>query len=128
MAKGVCGSLGSKATTATGVPVGYTVDISHLDSVVAWICTTSSSYTVSMEISMDGTSFVAGPGSSSLTNVNGYLTYTLPVALLSMNGELGANFQGIMALAVLVTLPIAVLFLIAQKRVMAGMAAGAVKG
>jgi ABC-type glycerol-3-phosphate transport system permease component len=55
-------------------------------------------------------------------------TYTLPVALLSMNGELGANFQGIMALAVLVTLPIAVLFLLAQKRVMAGMAAGAVKG
>lgn len=55
-------------------------------------------------------------------------TYTLPVALLSMNGELGANFQGIMALAVLVTLPIAVLFLVAQKRVMAGMAAGAVKG
>ena len=55
-------------------------------------------------------------------------TYTLPVALLSMNGELGANFQGIMALAVLVTLPIAVLFLLAQKRVMEGMAAGAVKG
>lgn len=55
-------------------------------------------------------------------------TYTLPVALLSMNSELGANFQGIMALAVLTTLPVAVLFLIAQKRVMAGMAAGAVKG
>lgn len=55
-------------------------------------------------------------------------TYTLPLALLSMNGELGANFQGIMALAVLTTLPVAVLFLLAQKRVMAGMAAGAVKG
>jgi ABC-type glycerol-3-phosphate transport system permease component len=55
-------------------------------------------------------------------------TYTLPVALLSMNTELGANFQGIMALAVVTTLPIAVLFVIAQKRVMDGMAAGAVKG
>jgi ABC-type glycerol-3-phosphate transport system permease component len=55
-------------------------------------------------------------------------TYTLPVALLSMNGELGANFQGIMALSVITTLPVAVLFLIAQKRVMEGMAAGAVKG
>lgn len=55
-------------------------------------------------------------------------TYTLPVALLSLNGELGANFQGIMALAVITTLPVAVLFLLAQKRVMAGMAAGAVKG
>ncbi|TCR69615.1 carbohydrate ABC transporter permease [Bosea sp. BK604] len=55
-------------------------------------------------------------------------TYTLPVALLAMNGELGANFQGIMALSVITTLPVAILFLIAQKRVMAGMAAGAVKG
>lgn len=55
-------------------------------------------------------------------------TYTLPVALLAMNTELGANFQGIMALAVITTLPVAVLFLMAQKRVMEGMAAGAVKG
>lgn len=55
-------------------------------------------------------------------------TYTLPVALLSMNSELGTNFQGIMALAVLTTLPVALLFLFAQKRVMEGMAAGAVKG
>lgn len=55
-------------------------------------------------------------------------TYTLPVALLSMNSELGSNFQGIMALAVLTTLPVAALFLLVQKRVMEGMAAGAVKG
>lgn len=55
-------------------------------------------------------------------------TYTLPVALLAMNTELGANFQGIMALAVITTLPVAVVFLLAQKRVMDGMAAGAVKG
>ncbi|WP_333834604.1 carbohydrate ABC transporter permease [Rubrimonas sp.] len=55
-------------------------------------------------------------------------TYTLPVALLSMNTELGANFQGIMALAVLTTLPPAALFLLAQKRVMEGMASGGVKG
>lgn len=55
-------------------------------------------------------------------------TYTLPVALLSMNSELGANFQGIMALAVLTTLPVAIVFLLTQKRVMEGMAAGAVKG
>jgi ABC-type glycerol-3-phosphate transport system permease component len=55
-------------------------------------------------------------------------TYTLPVALLSMNTELGANFQGIMALAVITTLPVAVLFLMVQKRVMEGMASGGVKG
>jgi len=55
-------------------------------------------------------------------------SYTLPVALLAMNTELGANFQGIMALAVITTLPVAIVFLVAQKRVMQGMAAGAVKG
>lgn len=55
-------------------------------------------------------------------------TYTLPVALLAMNTELGSNFQGIMALSVITTLPVAVLFLAAQKRVMDGMASGAVKG
>lgn len=55
-------------------------------------------------------------------------TYTLPVALLTINGELGTNFQGIMALAVLTTIPVTVVFLMAQKRVMAGMAEGAVKG
>lgn len=55
-------------------------------------------------------------------------TWTLPVALLNLNGELGSNFQGIMAMAVVTTLPVAVLFLIAQRRVMSGMTEGAVKG
>lgn len=55
-------------------------------------------------------------------------TFTLPVALLSMNGELGSNFRGIMALAFVTTLPVAALFVLAQHRVMEGMAAGAVKG
>jgi ABC-type glycerol-3-phosphate transport system permease component len=55
-------------------------------------------------------------------------TYTLPVALMSLNGELGVNFQGIMALSVLTTIPVTIFFLIAQKRVMSGMTAGAVKG
>lgn len=55
-------------------------------------------------------------------------TYTLPVALLNLNGELGVNFQGIMALAVLTTIPATIVFLLAQRRVMQGMADGAVKG
>ena len=55
-------------------------------------------------------------------------TYTLPVALMSLNGELGVNFQGIMALSVLTTIPVTLFFLVAQRRVMAGMTAGAVKG
>ena len=55
-------------------------------------------------------------------------TYTLPVALLNLNGELGTNLQGIMALSVVITLPVALLFLLAQRQVMHGLAAGAVKG
>ena len=55
-------------------------------------------------------------------------TYTLPVALLNINGELGVNFQAVMALAVVTTIPVTIMFLIAQRRVMAGMADGAVKG
>jgi ABC-type glycerol-3-phosphate transport system permease component len=55
-------------------------------------------------------------------------TYTLPVALMSLNGELGVNFQGIMALAVLTTIPVTLFFLVAQRRVISGMTAGAVKG
>ena len=55
-------------------------------------------------------------------------TYTLPVALMLLNGELGSSFQGIMMLAVLTTLPVGLLFLAAQRRVMEGIAGGAVKG
>ena len=55
-------------------------------------------------------------------------TYTLPVAMLNMTGELGVNFQGIMALAAITTIPATLVFLVAQRRVMQGMADGAVKG
>jgi len=55
-------------------------------------------------------------------------TYTLPVALLNMTGELGVNFQGIMALAAVTTVPATIVFLVAQRRVMQGMSDGAVKG
>lgn len=55
-------------------------------------------------------------------------TYTLPVALLNMNGELGVNFQGIMMLAAITTIPATIVFLIAQRRVIQGMTDGAVKG
>lgn len=55
-------------------------------------------------------------------------TYTLPVALLNLNGELGTSFQAVMAMAVLATLPPAALFLLTQRRVMGGMAEGAVNG
>lgn len=54
--------------------------------------------------------------------------YTLPVALLAMNTEYGVNFQSTMALAALTTIPIVILFLLTQKRVIGGFVAGAVKG
>ena len=46
----------------------------------------------------------------------------------ALNGELGTNFQGIMALALITTLPPALVFLLAQRRVMGGLTEGAVKG
>jgi ABC-type glycerol-3-phosphate transport system permease component len=55
-------------------------------------------------------------------------SYTLPVALISLNSEYGINFQATMALATLTVLPVVVLFLITQRRVMDGIVAGAVKG
>lgn len=55
-------------------------------------------------------------------------TYTLPVALLNLNGELGVNFQGIMAMAVVTTIPPVLLFLAAHRQVIQGMTEGAVKG
>lgn len=55
-------------------------------------------------------------------------TWTLPVALLTLNGELGTNFQAIMALSVLTTLPPALIFLLAQRQVIQGLTDGAVKG
>jgi ABC-type glycerol-3-phosphate transport system permease component len=55
-------------------------------------------------------------------------TYTLPVALLSLNGEYGVNFEATMALATITTLPVAVLFALTQRRVSGGLTAGAVKG
>ncbi|HEX3350475.1 MAG TPA: carbohydrate ABC transporter permease [Acetobacteraceae bacterium] len=55
-------------------------------------------------------------------------SYTLPVALVSLNSEYGINFQATMALATLTVLPVVVLFLITQRRVIDGIMTGAVKG
>lgn len=55
-------------------------------------------------------------------------TYTLPVALLQLNSEYGVNFQATMALAALTSVPVIVLFILTQRKVMSGFLAGAVKG
>jgi ABC-type glycerol-3-phosphate transport system permease component len=55
-------------------------------------------------------------------------THTLPIALISLNSELGVEFQAIMALATLTVLPVAALFLATQRRVLDGFLSGSLKG
>jgi ABC-type glycerol-3-phosphate transport system permease component len=59
---------------------------------------------------------------------NGPETFTLPIALISLNSEFGVDFQAIMALAALTVLPVALLFVLTQRRVMDGFLTGSVKG
>ncbi len=57
---------------------------------------------------------------------------TVPVAITSFSGSGGSSFElpwgQITAASVLVTIPIIVLTLIFQRRILAGLTAGAVKG
>ena len=55
-------------------------------------------------------------------------TYTLPVALISLNTEYGINFQATMALSIITVLPVVIVFVLTQQRVMGSFMAGAVKG
>jgi len=58
--------------------------------------------------------------------------HTVPVAITSFTGESGSTFQvpwgQIMAATVIVTVPLIALTLILQRRILAGLTAGAVKG
>ena len=58
--------------------------------------------------------------------------YTVPVAITSFTGESGSAFEKpwgqIMAATVVVTVPLIVLTLVLQRRILAGLTAGAVKG
>ena len=58
--------------------------------------------------------------------------YTLPVWLASFStasgGQVGTDYGGQMAGAVLFSLPVVVFFLIIQRNLVSGMSAGAVKG
>ena len=53
---------------------------------------------------------------------------TLPVALNSFTGEHGTDWGGMMAAAVLMSLPVAVVYLLLQRYFLAGLTAGSVKG
>ncbi|MDD5091989.1 MAG: carbohydrate ABC transporter permease [Candidatus Wallbacteria bacterium] len=54
--------------------------------------------------------------------------YTLPVALANLNGQYNAEWGLLMAGSVIVILPVVLVFLMAQKHYIKGIAAGAVKG
>jgi ABC-type glycerol-3-phosphate transport system permease component len=58
--------------------------------------------------------------------------YTVPIAITSFVGKSGSAFQQpwgeIMAATIIVTLPLIVAVLVLQKRILAGLTAGAVKG
>lgn len=55
-------------------------------------------------------------------------TYTLPVALFNLDSQLEVNFPEIMALSTVVSLPVMLVFILTQRRVIAGFAAGSLKG
>lgn len=55
-------------------------------------------------------------------------TATLPVALMNSNSELGVELNSIMALASVISVPVIILFVFTQRRVMEGIAQGSVKG
>jgi len=54
--------------------------------------------------------------------------YTLTVWLQAFSTNRGTDYSGLMAGSVLYTLPVVVLFLLVQRKVVAGLASGAVKG
>jgi len=55
-------------------------------------------------------------------------TYTLTVALFNLDTQLQVDFPAIMALSTIVSVPIIIIFILTQKRVMEGFAVGSVKG
>lgn len=55
-------------------------------------------------------------------------TYTLASMLVNINSELGVDLSQTAALSTVVTLPVVVVFLLTQRKVMDGIAAGSVKG
>ncbi|MDD3456446.1 carbohydrate ABC transporter permease [Sphaerochaeta sp.] len=55
-------------------------------------------------------------------------TYTLAAMLVNLNSDLGVDLSQTAALSTVLTLPVVLVFLITQRRVMDGIAAGSVKG
>lgn len=57
-----------------------------------------------------------------------YENWTLPIGIASFQGQYDTNWGTLMAGAVMITVPVVVIFWLLQKHLVAGMTAGAVKG
>jgi multiple sugar transport system permease protein len=55
-------------------------------------------------------------------------TYTLDAMLVNINSDLGVDLSQTAALSTVITLPVIIIFLLTQRKVMDGIAAGSVKG
>lgn len=54
--------------------------------------------------------------------------YTLPVWLVSFSTSTGTDYGGLIAASVIVAVPVTVFFIVIQRRLVAGLSAGAIKG
>lgn len=61
------------------------------------------------------------------TFMKSYKNWTLPIGIASFQGQYATNWGTLMAGAVLITIPVVILFLALQKHLVGGMTAGAVK-
>ena len=57
-----------------------------------------------------------------------YSNWTLPIGIASFQGQYVTNWGTLMAGAVMITVPVVIIFWLLQKHLVAGMTAGAVKG
>jgi N,N'-diacetylchitobiose transport system permease protein len=60
--------------------------------------------------------------------MNDQAKYTLPVWLASFSTQVGTDYGGLIAATSLFAIPVIVFFMLVQRRLVAGMTAGAVKG
>ena len=74
-------------------------------------------------------SFIAGWNEFQFASIfiQRYGKWTLPVGISTSVGQYSTNWTNIMAGAVMITVPIVLLFLFLQKHLVSGMTAGAVK-
>jgi ABC-type glycerol-3-phosphate transport system permease component len=59
---------------------------------------------------------------------NNIATFTLSAALLNLNTELGIDFPTTMALSTVISIPVIIIFIFTQNKVMSGISGGALKG